>query len=155
MRHLPHSGFTNRKGAEKCPRMWSGRVLGRYWSLQLPGIVIVILLTFAAANVFEWPQWIVWTVAVAWVAKEAIVYAIVWRVYDPSYPSTLPYPAEGAKGMAADDIDASGIVRIVGELWRADLAQGARHIKKGEPVRVVARHGLTLVVEPDDPRRCL
>ena len=155
MRHLPHTGFTSRNGAKKCGRMWSRIVLARYWSMQLPGIVIVILLMFAAANVFEWPQWIVWTVAVAWVAKEAIVYAIVWRVYDPSYPSTLPYPAEGAEGMAADDIDASGIVRIGGELWGADLAHGARHIKKGEPVRVIARHGLTLVVEPDEPRASL
>jgi membrane-bound ClpP family serine protease len=155
MRHLPHDGFISRKDAKNCRRMWSGRVLARYWSMQLPGIVIVILFMLAAAKVFEWPQWIVWTVAVVWVAKEAIVYAIVWRVYDPSYPSTLPYPADGAKGTAADDIDASGIVRIVGELWRAELAQGARRIKQGEPVRVIARHGLTLVVEPDDPGGCL
>ena len=88
----------------------------------------------------------------AWVAKDAILYPFLWRAYYPSDPAALPYPMEGAKGVAIEPIDPSGVVRIWGELWRAELTPGARRIEEGETVQVNARHGLTLLVAPEGDR---
>lgn len=132
--------------------MWSSPVLAKYWAMQLPATVIVIVVLLAVEDGLGWPQWIVWTIVALWIAKDAILYPFVWRSYDPSYPTALPYPTEGANGVAVDRIDPSGLVRISGELWRAELARGARRIEEGETVRVKARQGLTLLVEPVESR---
>ncbi len=61
---------------------------------------------------------------------------------------------EGLIGERAEVIEAlspGGRVRLRGEIWNA---RGAAAIARGEPVRVAAVDGLTLVVEPltDDAR---
>ena len=128
--------------------MWSGKLLAKYWAIQLPGTVIVIVVLLAAEDSLGWPKWIVWTITAIWVAKDALLYPFVWRAYDPGYP-TASLRMEGAKGMAVDRIAPCGRVRIAGVLWRAELAHGARGIEEGEAVRVKARRGLTLLVEPE------
>ena len=128
--------------------MWSRGVLAKYWAIQLPSTVLAVAILLLAGAHLEWPQWIVWTLAAAWVAKDAILYPFVWRAYEPSDPAALPYPIKGARGIAIDRIDPSGLVRVWGELWRAELSRGARGIEEGEAVQVNARHGLTLLVEP-------
>ena len=132
--------------------MWSGVVLAKYWALQLPATAFVILVLLGLGKRLAWPQWIVWTAVVVWVAKDAILYPFLWRSYNPSDPAALPYPMEDAKGVAVECIDPSGLVRIGGELWRAVLSRGARRIQEGETVRVHARDGLTLFVEPERAR---
>jgi membrane-bound serine protease (ClpP class) len=52
----------------------------------------------------------------------------------------------GASGTAVDPCRPNGRVRVQEELWQARCAAGA---DAGERVRVVAREGLVLVVEPD------
>lgn len=124
--------------------MWSGRVLAKYWALQLPATVLVV----AALLVFEddlgWPRWLVWTIVAAWVAKDVVLYPFVWRSYAGASAS-LPFPVAG---VALERIDPRGLIRSSGELWRAELAPGARPIEEGETVRVVARRRFTLLVEP-------
>lgn len=132
--------------------MWSGLVLAKYWALQLPATLLVIVVLLALDDGLAWPQWIVWTIVAAWVAKDAILYPFMWRAYAPSDPTALPYPMQGAKGVAIDRIDPRGFVRIAGELWRAELSRGARRIEEGETVQVNARHGLTLLVQPEGSR---
>jgi len=128
--------------------MWSGVVLAKYWALQLPGTALLIVIVLAVGEHFAWPQWIVWATVAAWVAKDALLYPLLWRAYDPSDPTAFPYPLESARGVALTRVDPTGRVRIWGELWRAELACGARPIEKGETVQVVSRDGLTLLVEP-------
>lgn len=133
--------------------MWSGRVLAKYWAMQLPEMVILVVVLLAARHYFGWPDWVVWAIVAAWVAKDASLYPFVWRAYDPHYPTVLPYPGQGAKGVAVERIDPNGLVRIGGEIWYAELVPGARAIEKGEPVRVNARYDLTLQVEPEPQTR--
>jgi membrane protein implicated in regulation of membrane protease activity len=130
--------------------MWSGPVLAKYWALQLPATVLVTMVLLGAGDRLAWPLWIVWTMVALWVAKDAILYPFLWRAYDPSDPAALPYPMEGAEGVAIDRIDPSGRVRIWGELWRAELSRGTRGIEEGEKVQVKARHGLTVLIEPGE-----
>ena len=51
----------------------------------------------------------------------------------------------GAAAIAASSCRPDGQVRVGGELWRARCEAG---VDAGEPVRVVAVEGLTLLVEP-------
>lgn len=111
-------------------------------------MLVVAVLLFVEDRL-GWPQWVVWTMVAAWIAKDAILYPFVWRAYDPSDPATLPYTIEGARGVAINRIDPSGLVRVWGEVWCAELSRGARRVEVGEAVQVKSRRGLTLVVEPE------
>jgi membrane-bound serine protease (ClpP class) len=53
---------------------------------------------------------------------------------------------EGARGTTRGTLNPEGIVHVHGQLWSARLRVG--QLGPGEPVRVVARHGLVLEVEP-------
>ena len=53
----------------------------------------------------------------------------------------------GAPGVALGDLRPDGQVRVRGEIWQARCDGGAA---RGEPIRVTAREGLTLVVERAD-----
>lgn len=129
--------------------MWSGRLLAKYWALQLPGTVLVIVVFLALEDALAWPWWLVWTIGAAWVAKDAILYPFVWRSYDAGAPARLPYPTGG---VAVERIDPRGRVRSSGELWRAELAPGARAVEVGETVRIKARRRFTLLVELDEKK---
>lgn len=52
----------------------------------------------------------------------------------------------GARALVIDPCRPRGHVRVEGELWRARCEAGA---DAGQTVRVVARDGLTLLVEPE------
>ncbi|MGQ0752690.1 MAG: NfeD family protein [Betaproteobacteria bacterium] len=131
-------------------RMWSRAVLLKYWSMQLPAIVITLVIAAAIAQHFDWPHWVVAAAVAAWVVKDGLLYFLVWRAYDPDYPIPFPYRMEGATGVAVDRIEGTGTVRVWGEFWRAELPPHGRHIAVGQKVRVTARRGLTLVVEAVD-----
>lgn len=133
-------------------RMWLRPVLLKYWAMQLPGTAIVLLCVLGLADGFGWPRWVVWASVAAWTAKDALLYPLVWRAYDPDYPTPFPYRMEGATGVAVDRIEPSGTVRIWGELWHAELYLRQPPVEAGETVRVKARDGLTLLVEPAETR---
>lgn len=131
---------------------WSGAVLAKYWALQLPATALLVVVLVWVEGRLDWPSWVFWVIVAGWVAKDAVLYLFVWRSYDPSDPAAGPYSAHSEHGVAVTVIDPSGIVRIWGELWRAELARGARRIAEGETVQVRSRQGLTLLVEPASVR---
>ncbi len=55
----------------------------------------------------------------------------------------------GAPGVALEDFEVEGWVRVAGERWHATSSRG---LKRGQPLRVKSRTGLTLLVEPDNQR---
>jgi len=127
--------------------MWSARVLGKYWALQLPATALVAAFLLFVEDDLAWPRWLVWTIVAAWVAKDAILYPFVWRSYYAGASAGLPYPVAG---VAIERIDPRGRIRSSGESWRAELAPGARPIEEGESVKVSARRRFTLLVEPQE-----
>jgi membrane-bound ClpP family serine protease len=138
-----HGTRNNLDAAER--RMWSARVLGKYWALQLPEVALVIVVLLLLQEWLGFATWLTWSLVGLWVAKDAAFYPFVWRSYDPSYPTTL-HSLDGEHGVATERLDRSGYVRVRGELWRAELAHGARPVDKGEPVQVQATRGLTVIV---------
>ena len=51
----------------------------------------------------------------------------------------------GARGISRSELDPDGVVHVGGQLWSARLRGG--RLEPGQPVRIVARHGLVLEVE--------
>ena len=142
-----HREITNSDDAER--RMWSARVLGKYWALQLPGTTLLVIILHLLQDRLGLATWLLWGIVGFWVVKDLVLYPIVWRSYDSGYPATL-HSLDGARGVATEPLDPSGYVRVRGELWRAELAHGARPIKKGERVRVQTMREFTLLVMPED-----
>jgi membrane-bound serine protease (ClpP class) len=54
----------------------------------------------------------------------------------------------GQIGRATSDVDPSGKIHIAGELWSAELEQGASALTAGQRVEVVGVEGLRLIVRP-------
>lgn len=63
--------------------MWSRPVLAKYWAMQLPAAAGILLIALALEGGFNWPHWVVWAIAAAWTAKDALLYLFVWPAYDP------------------------------------------------------------------------
>ncbi len=51
----------------------------------------------------------------------------------------------GARGVSRGGLDPEGVVHVGGQLWSARLRGG--RLDPGQPIRVIARHGLVLEVE--------
>jgi membrane-bound ClpP family serine protease len=58
----------------------------------------------------------------------------------------MSHSLDGEHGVATERLDRSGYVRVRGELWRAELAHGARAVEKDERVQVREMRGLTIIV---------
>ncbi len=133
-------------------RMWSGRTLLKYSLIQLPGIAVVVLLIILVRQWIDIPLWLVWTLIVIWIAKDAVLYPFVWRAYEWGSQKNAN-PMNGLSGTARDRLDPSGLVFVRGELWKARSIEHDAVIEKGETVFVKGSRGLTLLVEKSDEER--
>ena len=125
------------------------RILIRYVLLQVPGwILLGGLLWWFHAN-----GWVGTTAALgvmaAFILKDALLYPVTKRAYEDG-------PATGAEtliGRETDTImplDPAGMIKLDGENWRARARGG--DIDAGRRIRVTGNEGLTLLVEPVEPR---
>ncbi len=126
------------------------RVLTKYWALQLPATAAVALVLYLLQDTIGLPTWALWSIVALWIAKDAILFPIVWRSYDPN-PVHTAHSLEGAHGIALDQLAPSGYVRVNGERWHAELADRSSVIEEGASVRVQTVRGLTLLVEAERP----
>lgn len=125
--------------------------LRRYLRFQVPGWLLAGGALAAAVRWWELP--VPWALAgfAAWLAKDALLYPIVRRAYEPD--GFAPHGPIREHGVAETAIDGEGWVRVGPERWRARRAEGAAPIAPGAPVRVVRLRGHELEVEPTtDPR---
>ena len=88
--------------------------------------------------------WDVLVVVGALVVEVGEIFGWVWYS-KRRHPQVGAETLIGADGVVVTPCRPRGQVRVGGELWDAVCESGA---DAGEPVRVVARRGLTLVVEP-------
>jgi len=120
-----------------------------YGALTIGGIVALVLggvMLFRASN--DPFLRVSWTVLFTMAAVSAAFFATVVSL---AVRSQLRKPVSGPEGMigetgeALTDFDGKGKVRVVGEVWDARCD---RPVRKGDRVTVVAREGMTLLVEP-------
>jgi len=107
----------------------------------------VILLTGIVLAVFVVPApWTVPVVVVAAIVEFAETAIGIW--YSRRSPAKVGAETLiGATGRALTACRPSGSVRVRGEVWQAHCQRGA---DANDPVRVIGRDRLTLLVEPID-----
>jgi membrane protein implicated in regulation of membrane protease activity len=124
----------------------------RYLFFQIPG------LCFASIGLILLVRWTslsengAWFLLALWIAKDLALYPWL-KVGYGSGPAHAGVDALlGASGVALTALapELPGHVRVGSERWQARLAAGAAAASAGAAIRVVAVHGLTLVVEGAD-----
>ena len=117
--------------------------------LQIPGWILVGGLL--ALGVRWWGLSLRLALALfgVWLLKDAVLFPFLRVAYEPGGGGAGADALVGARGVASQSLDPRGYVRVGAELWRAEVADGARPIPRGGGVRVRQVRGLTLVVEPD------
>jgi len=124
---------------------WSSRIVLRYTLFQIPSLVLLAMILWVVRRYVDLPQWFFWGFMLLWVVKDAVLFPFVWRAYDRSQERSLQKMI-GKKGVAKERLDPSGYIQVHGELWKAELMEGAPPVEEGEPVRVEGIRGRVLLV---------
>ena len=109
-------------------------VVGVLWGLPKLGIHI--------------PLWVLITVMAAWGTYTIVTYRMGSRALRRK-PVYGPTAMLGNEGKVVSPLVPEGMVRIKGELWRAESASG--RLDSGEKVIVVGQDGLKLTVRRRSP----
>jgi membrane protein implicated in regulation of membrane protease activity len=128
---------------------WTGRIVLKYTLLQIPGLALLVLILWLAKRWIELPSWLLWVLPALWVAKDIVLFPMVWRAYD-SRARGADAALVGVLGVAREPLAPAGYVRVRGELWKGRVPEGKPFVHRGETVRIRAVDGLTLVVERED-----
>ncbi len=122
-------------------------MVARYAAFQLPELALVTLCGLAANYYWGVPAWVVGALVTVWILKDVAMFPLVRVAYEPHDRGGTKDLID-AVGIAQDDLEPAGYVRLRHELWRAERASGADAVATGDPVRVCEVEGLTLRVEP-------
>jgi membrane protein implicated in regulation of membrane protease activity len=130
-------------------RRWSRRGVIKYSLLQLPALVFLALILHLIRLWVQMPAWLIWGMVCLWVVKDVILFPFVWRSYDQDRLGDANLMV-GLHGVAKDRLAPSGYVEVHGELWRAEVMEGAPFVESGGGIWVRGIRGLTLIVQPDN-----
>ena len=83
--------------------------LGRYWLLQVPGWVLLVLALVFVHKRFDLPAWVGGLIALLWVVKDAVLYPILKPGYETATKTGLDRLI-GLTGTTKDDLDPEGYV---------------------------------------------
>lgn len=122
----------------------------RYVVFQVPSWALLILILMGIDRWVDLPTWVMGAIVALWLAKDAVLFPLVWRSYDRSRSSV--HSLVGTEGEVEERLAPSGYVRVHGELWHAQIAGKGPPIEKGKIVRIEGIRGLTLLVVPKDPK---
>lgn len=122
----------------------------RYALYQLPGTAVAAIALWALHTWFGLAGSIALALLGLWVAHELVLYPFVKGAYEDRESGMVGAARlPGSRGVAHDDLDPHGYVRLRGELWRAQLCDDAPAIRAGDPVIVRSVSRLTLLVGPE------
>jgi membrane protein implicated in regulation of membrane protease activity len=124
-------------------------VIGKYVLLQIPGWILVGGLLTLGVRSWDLSQRLALALFAVWLLKDAVLFPFLRVAYEPGGGSGGADALVGARGIASQSLDPTGYVRVGAELWRAEVADGARPIPRGAGVRIRDVRGLTLLVEPE------
>ncbi|CAD5244809.1 NfeD family protein [Thermococcus camini] len=108
-------------------------IVGIFIFLILPGIGVEI------------PLWAGLLVIAVLLAKDFLIAPFVLGGGADKRPETGPESLMGRTALVVEDLSPEGVVKIDGELWKAECTNGTA--KAGEGVRVVSVRGTKVLVE--------
>ncbi len=118
-----------------------------YVLLQVPGGLLAALLLWLAVHL----GWLSagWALGLwlGWVLKDCALYPMVRDAFRST--DGRSEPLIGRRGVVAESLAPQGLVRLGGEIWRAEPLAPGESIVAGCAVVVRAVHGLTLLVEAE------
>ena len=126
---------------------WSARAVLKYTLLQIPGTLLAGLLLWWIRIEAGVGLWLLWTLLGVWVAKDVVLFFFLWPAYDNEQGDY--YGLKGHRGTVVDSLAPQGTVRVRGQTWKA-RSESSTPVPAGAAVRVMARQGLTLMVQPDE-----
>lgn len=117
----------------------------KYALFQVPGWVAAAIVLLGLVEWFSLPPWAASGLFVLWVIKDIVLYPIVRTAYESDVKTGVEQLV-GEKGVAQEGLDPHGMVRVRGELWRAEAEPREQHIEPNSKIKVTAARGLTLIV---------
>ena len=123
------------------------RGLTTYLLWQLPGWLVGAAVLAWAVETFGLPVPVAAILLGLYVGKDLALFPVMRVVFRPSASSKYV----GATGVAVEPLDPVGYIRVGGELWKAQTS--GERVAPGTHVVVREARGLTLLVEPREPRR--
>ena len=117
----------------------------RYALLQIPGAALVGVGLWLFWDETELPGWVGVLFFLFWVAKDALLYPLLRRAYQPGESSATRLLI-GAHGTARSVLAPDGQVQVQGEIWRARAIVGEEPIALGTEVVVRGVDRFTLLV---------
>ena len=126
----------------------TGKIVVRYACIQGLETLAFILVLILAGKWVDIPPWLFITLCILWVAKDFVLFPLVWHAYDWDHKKAQN-PMVGMQGVVHERLGPKGFVEVRGERWQAELGDAQGPLEKGEAIRVVGMSGLVLLVEPE------
>jgi membrane protein implicated in regulation of membrane protease activity len=126
----------------------SAAVFARYLLFQLPGCVVAAAVLAGLVHRGHLSPTVAYVLFGIWVVADIALFPVFRIGYETGGTRAGAEALVGAMGVALEDLDPEGYVRIGAERWRAVVAGGCAPVAAGAKVRVREVRQLTLVVEP-------
>lgn len=136
---------------ERREKRFTLRIVVKYTLFQLPELLLLVMALVVAGRWMTIPASFFWGFMIFLIVKDIAVFPFVWRAYDNRDAKRL-HQLIGKKGVVVEPLHPQGVVRVNGELWKAEVYGKASGIDKEESIRVEDVKGLCLMVEKTDPR---
>jgi len=116
--------------------------------LQVPSWLLAAIVLMGLGRWIDVPGWAGGVLVVAWIAKDFALYPWLRASYEIDVRDPVEQQLVGADAIVTQALAPRGYVRLRGELWQAEALDGS--VESGTTVKVVAAHGLRLVVRKAD-----
>jgi len=94
------------------------------------------------------PVWLMWAGSALWVAKDVILFPLLWHAYDWDSSEEIN-SLIGKQGITKERLDPSGYINVQGEIWLAEIKENSPPVETGKFVLIRDICGLKLTVEQD------
>jgi membrane protein implicated in regulation of membrane protease activity len=136
---------------ERVGKSYKLQIMIKYALFQLPELLLFLTVLIVAGRWIHIPAWFFWGFIVFLVAKDTIIFPFVWRAYD-SRDAKRMNQLIGKKGTVVEPLNPNGVVRVNGELWKAEGSSKGNPIDKDEVITVEEIKGFFLIVRKLGPR---
>lgn len=116
-----------------------------YLIANSPEWILVAIAMWFAARDFGVSWSIAASVLALWIVKDLLLYPVMRRYYRATPPQQRMI---GARGVTLSPLAPRGFVRVRGEIWQAQPADGTARVPEGTDIHVCDIRGLLLFVEP-------
>lgn len=125
--------------------MINKKTIIRYILLQIPELILLIIAMIICGKFINIPTWVPITVISIWIVKDILLFPKVWKAYQTNHQT----PVEkliGMNGIAMDNLNPNGYVKVNGELWKAKISDTKLPVEKGDKIKVIDARGMQLIV---------